>query len=353
MGLGPAVTIAADALPEIPIVEAPEGPLQLARMLDGRLPRIVDRACEIILRPLLRWGDRYALQCLRRAGNPYRSELDAIAGLLGVPGAYALNFSFELGCTTACRSSDGVAVMQLYRTLDWAFRLGQDVVVARHTTPVGPYDNITWPGYAGVLTDLAPARFVAAINQPPMTHSFGRVSLGLPVDWMVERWRVRNAIALPPTHLLRLVFEQCTSFAEAKAMLATTPVRIPVTYTLTGIAPDEGCVIERREHDCVVHAGPICVANHWLNASFRGRPRCRNSRPRLAALPSLGDGERFDWVRPPVQNMLTRMAAELDAGSGGMAGWHGATPQTQVLEQRGRTSAPCLTVSAEGAATQG
>ena len=332
---------ASHELAEIPVVDAPDGPLQLARIQSRELPRIAGTARQFIPPVVLRWGDGYAERCLRAAGNPYMHEIDEVARLLGQPGAYVLNFSFEMGCTTACRSPDGNVAMQLYRTLDWPFRLGRDVVVARHAPLAGRYYNITWPGYLGVLTAVAPGRFAAAINQPPMSYTFDRFGLGLPIDWAVNRWRVRTATGLPPVHLLRQVFEQCAGYAQAKAVLMTAPICIPVIYTLTGTKPDEGCVIERRESDCMVHEGPVCIANHWLNDRFTGRPRRgRNSRSRLAAmrtaLPSLG-AKRFDWLTPPVLDRFTRVAVELDAGSGCLTvqGWHGAVAQTRVLELRG------------------
>lgn len=323
---------------EIPVIDAPEGPLQLARMQAERVSHIVALIRQIIPSPLLRIGDMYAARCLRAARNPYLHEIDEVERLLGQPGAYALNFSFEMGCTTACRSLGDAGAMQLYRTLDWPFRLGRDVVVARHTPPAGPYDNITWPGYLGVLTAVAPGRFAAAINQPPMTYSFRTISLGLPTDWVVNRWRVRKATALPPAHLLRQAFEQCPTYEAAKSMLAATPVCIPVIYTLTGVTQHAGCIIERRERDAIVHEAPACVTNHWLTDRFKGRPRARNSERRLAAmrtsLPALGR-ETFDWLQPPVLNRLTRLAAELNAATGALAvqGWHGDSPQTLVLER--------------------
>jgi hypothetical protein len=328
-----------DTLAEIPVIDAPDGPLQLARIEAARLSRLLGLTQRTIPPRLLRWGDAYAVRCLRDAGNPYIDEIDEVARLLGEPGAHALNFSFEMGCTTACRSPDGVAGMRLYRTLDWPFQVGREIVVARHAPPGGRYFNVTWPGYLGVLTAVAPGRFAAAINQPPMAYTFDRFGLGVAIDWVVNRWRIRGATALPPVHLLRQVFEQCTSYADAKVMLATTPICIPVVYTLTGTTPDEGCVIERLESDAVVHEGPVCVSNHWLNDRFRGREcRGRNSRPRLAAMRSamraLSGGGRFGWLAPPVLNRFTRLAAELDAGGGGLVvqGWHGSTPQTLVLE---------------------
>src|SRR5437867_11470090 len=32
----------------------------------------------------------------------------------------------------------------------------------------GDYFSVTWPGYAGVLTAMAPLRFAACLNQAPM-----------------------------------------------------------------------------------------------------------------------------------------------------------------------------------------
>lgn len=324
-------------LPDIPLIDAPDGPLQLARQRTAQLRRIVALTRELIPTVLLRWGDQYAVRCLRASGNPYLAEIEAVARLLGQPGAHALNFSFEMGCTTACHQHDGGSAMGLYRTLDWPFRLGGEVVVARHAPPAGPYYNITWPGYVGVLTGLAPGRFAAAINQPPMSFSLERISFGLPVDWVVNRWRIRVTPDLPPTHLLRQAFERCASYAEAKALLTSTPVCLPVIYTLTGTKAGEGCIIERRERDAVVHDGPACITNHWLNRSYTGHPRRgRNSRRRLAAmtasLPSLGQA-RFGWLRPPVLDTYTRLAAELNANTGELAvqGWLGEVPQTKVL----------------------
>jgi hypothetical protein len=306
-------------------------------MQPERLQQIVRNVQKIIPTALLRWGDAYAGRCLRRADNPYLHEIDAIARLLGRAGAHALNFSFEMACTSACRSPDGTTAAQLYRTLDWPFDLGRDVVVARHRPPAGQYYSVTWPGYVGTLTALAPRRFAAAINQPPMTNSLGGFSLGTPIDWLVNRWRIRNMTALPPAHLLRQAFERCTSYAEAKAMLMATPICIPVIYTLTGTAPDEGCIIERRERDAAVHEAPTCITNHWLSPHFKGRPRLGpNSRRRLsaiqAALPNLGSGT-FAWLAPPVLNRLTRVAVELNAGTPSLAvqGWRGTASQTRVL----------------------
>ena len=326
-------------LVSIPVIDVPQGPLQLASLHPDRVANVLERTKEILPSALLRLGDGYARRYLSRSNNPYLYEIDQIARLIGGPGAYALNFSFEMGCTTGCHAPYGSAAMQLYRTLDWPFRLGADVVVATHQTAAGTYANITWPGYIGVLTALAPGRFAAAINQPPMTYTFAGFGMSLPVDWLVNRWRIRNMTAMPPTHLLRQVFERCATYEAAKIALASTPICIPVIFTLTGTGAEQGCIIERCENDAVIHEGPVCITNHWINPQFRGRPRRgRNSRRRLAAMqqamPRLQGG--FDWLTPPVLDSFTRLAAEMNAATGHLLlqGWHGEKPQTEVLKLR-------------------
>ena len=141
-------------LAHIPLIDAPDGPVQLARLQAAKLKYLLRVTHEIVPAPLLRWADRHSEQWLRRCASPYVAEISEIAALLGEHGSCALNLNFEWGCTTACRAIRGEAP-GIYRTLDWPFRLGADVVVARHRTNAGQYYNITWPGYVGVLTALA------------------------------------------------------------------------------------------------------------------------------------------------------------------------------------------------------
>jgi hypothetical protein len=42
---------------------------------------------------------------------------------------------------------------------------------------------------------------------------------------------------LPPAHLLRQVFEEAQSYAEAVERLCQTPVAVPVIYILAGVDP--------------------------------------------------------------------------------------------------------------------
>jgi hypothetical protein len=205
------------------------------------------------------------------------------------------------------------------RTLDWPFHgLGRTVVVAHEDSPAGPFLNVTWPGAVGVLTAMAPGRFSAAINQPPMI----RRGLTIVGDWLAQRARLWRSTALPPMHLLRRVATAARSYAEARAMLVETPLALPAFFTLSGIAPDEGCVIERLEERAEVHDGAgVCVANDWIAAGMpRGRARLGQNAERRAALACARDeGGVFGWLQPPVLNDKTRLAVVANSATGDLA----------------------------------
>jgi hypothetical protein len=320
---------------EIPVIDAPGGPLQLAEMTAGRLPSLLDLVHETLSPRFMALSDKLSRAWLHRSVSPYQHEIDSVARLLPMPGAYVLNLSVEWACTSGCYQRSDSAGMTLYRTLDWPLRLGGAVIVGRHQTELGPYLNVTWPGFIGLLTALAPQRFAAAINQGPMTYSFGRFGLGLPIDWCVNRIRIWRQRALPATHLLRQVFETCATYEEARDRLLTTPISAPVFFTLTGAKPGQGCIIERRESDGILHEGSGATGNHWLTTKYHGRPRPIRSHDRqqklLEMLPQIKGG--LDWVEPPVLNDLTRLACEMNAGTGRLVvqGWHGPVPQTRIL----------------------
>lgn len=322
-------------LPEIPVIDAPGGPIDLARHHLPRLRRLMAMILEVLPNSVLAWSDRRSRSWLDRSSSPYGAEIAEVADLAGWLGCHALNLSFEWGCTSGCAARGDDHLPTLYRVLDWPLRVGGEVVVARHQTPVGPYLNITWPGFVGVLTGMAPGRFAAAINQAPIQYTFKRRGLTLPVDWAVNRWRVARQTALPPAHLLRRVFETCTTYAEARQMLETTPICISAIFTLSGTAPGEGCVIERTEQDFSTLEMPVAAANHWTTPRFRGRPRIFRSRTRQAVLrASIIDGpEGLTWLHPPVLNGLTRLIAEMSAAEGILVvqGRQGNLPRTAIL----------------------
>src|SRR5262249_2298048 len=143
-------------------------------------------ARRLVTPPLLGLGDRVSRCWLQRNRNPYLAEIDEIAALLPGRGAYALNTSYEWCCTSGV-GDDPQGGVRLIRVLDWGQPgLGRNVVVAWQRGLAGDFANITWPGFVGVITAMAPGRFAVSLNQPPMPHS----GLWLVGDWLLGRHRV-------------------------------------------------------------------------------------------------------------------------------------------------------------------
>lgn len=323
---------------EVPLfdVEAPAAEALMALAPD-RLALLIAGGRRHYTPLVLALGDRASLAWLRRSDNPYRAEIEAVSRRLGKPGAVLLNMSYEWSCTAGIAADPAGRGMRLLRTLDWPLPgLGRTVVVARQRGDAGEYCSVTWPGYVGVLTGMAPGRFAAAINQPPLR----RITWALPLDWLIARRRLWQSRALPPSHLLRRVFDQCRSFAEAKRALVETPLCAPSFYSLVGTQPGEGCIIERTETAAAVRDAPCAVANHWTGFAASGYDRGYDSPARhaamLAALEEGGNG--LEWLSPPILNPTTRLVVIADPASGllHLQGWEKSGPATAVfsLQQR-------------------
>ncbi|CCQ72913.1 hypothetical protein [Magnetospira sp. QH-2] len=280
----------------------------------------------------LRLGDRWSRAWLHRSGNPYLAEIEAISKVIDGPGAYLLNLSFEWTCTSAAAPDPAAETPRLVRSLDWEYEhLGRSVMVVRQHGPAGDFFNVTWPGFVGVLTAMAPGRFAVAINQPPMTRRSGLK----PLDWILNRLSWRGSKAMPPSHLLRQVCETCATYDQALEALRDTELCIPVFYTLVGAEAGQGCVIERTQTEAGVRDFPAVVANDWLVFDREDHQRGWDSpgryRQMLADLETLpGD---FSWVKPPVLNAATRLTVMANPGSGSLQvqGWEGEAPATQLF----------------------
>ena len=273
--------------------------------------------------------DRITRRWLMRSCSPYVGEISAIAAALGFPGVWFLNGSYEWGCTALARDDD---VPWLVRTLDWPFPgLGRHVEVAHMAGPAGDYHSVTWPGFVGTLTAMAPGRFAAAVNQAPLWRRTRHPWLR-PYDMAANAARTWSLRHMPPNQLLRQVMETCSDYHEAKARLETTPVARPVIYTLAGCVAGERCVIERTENDHLTRAEDTSAANDWLvprpswearvggdqlfsasRAEVGGNSKLR--REALAAW-SVPFGNGFDWVTAPVLNPFTRIAVEICPAQG-------------------------------------
>ncbi|MFO1112978.1 MAG: hypothetical protein U1E35_03600 [Rhodospirillales bacterium] len=168
-GRGEDAAPAEGLLVEVPLfdVEAPAAEALMA-LAPERLALLIAGGRRHYTTPVLALGDRASLAWLRRSDNPYRAEIEAVSRRLGEPGAALLNMSYEWSCTAGVAADPDGRGMRLRRTLDWPLPgLGRTVVVAaarrssrgilqRHLANIG------------VLTGMAPGRFAAAINQPPL-----------------------------------------------------------------------------------------------------------------------------------------------------------------------------------------
>jgi len=243
------------------------------------------------------------------------------------------------------------------RTLDWPFKgLGRHIAVARMRGAGGDFFNVTWPGYVGALTAMAPGRFAASINQAPMWRRMRHRWLR-PLDFAANALKIwRRTDLMPPDQLLRRAFEACEDFSAARRLLETTPVARPVIFTLVGCRANQRCVIERTETGFVSREDDTCAANDWVPSrpGWEGRIGTRRflvssfeearsySRARREALASwdgsLAD-KRFDWVREPVLNPYTRLAVAMCPATGilrvvgyDLAGAALPEPVTQVCD---------------------
>jgi hypothetical protein len=347
-------------LTSIPVVDIREGgTLQHAEQGRERARGLRDTCVAWFpgfTQPLVPLLDGIARRWLKRSQSPYVDEVQAIARLLGFPGIWFLNGSYQWSCTALAREEDGAP--WLARTLDWPFPgLGRFVEIARMRGPAGEFYNVTWPGYVGALTGMAPGRFAAAINQAPLRRRTLDPRLRI-YDLAANAVdTLRHARAIPPDQLLRQAFETARDYDEARRMLETTPIARPAIYTLTGCQRGERCVIERTEDAFNTRHDDHGAANDWLESDPRWEGRigaskmltstfaeaAEHSRARregLASWPGSFAHDSFAWIVPPVLNPYTRMAVEMCPARGILravgyelpANAEFAEPVTQVCE---------------------
>ncbi len=307
----------------IPLVDVGVGgALAMAKAEPERLAAILKCATSHYSTPVLYLADRASEYWMARNDNPYLDEIFAVSEYAGYPGVYLLNNSYEWSCTSSIGPDIHRTGNRLLRTLDWTMDgLGENVIIARMMGEEGAYDAVTWPGFSGVLTAMAPGRFSAAINQPPMK----KWSKIYPLDWIVNRVHMWREQTLPPVHLLRQVFDQCRNFEEALDVLISEPIAMPVFITLSGIGPRENALIERTPYEASYQIGPNAIANHWKNLEIDSYKRGFLSEERLIQM----DGLRYDtpntfgWVTAPILNPTTRLSVIANAAEGHLEvlGW--------------------------------
>ena len=325
-----------ERLPAVPVVDIRNGgPPHHARQSAAKARALRDACLGIFpaaVIPFVPALDKLARRWLSRSRSPYLAEIGHIADTLGFSGVWLLNASYQWGCTALACEQAGVP--WLVRTLDWPFAgMGHHTEIARMRGSGGDFFSVTWPGYVGVLTAMAPGRFAASVNQAPMwrrtTHPWLR-----PYDFVANALNVWSCSdRMPADQLMRRVFETCDSYAVARRVLETTPVARPVIYTLVGCQPHERCVIERTGTGFITREEETSAANDWLptRPGWEGRIGTRRflvssfedaagySRARREALAGWRGSfaeSGFDWVREPVLNPYTRLAVEMSPACG-------------------------------------
>jgi len=323
-------------LPAIPVIDIRDGgPPQHARQSAAAARALREACLRFFPRaalPLIPALDRVSRGALMRSRTPYFDEIAEIAATLQVSGIWFLNAAYLWACTAHAGAEGGVP--WLLRTLDWPFRgLGRHTEVVHMRGAHFDFFSVTWPGYVGALTAMAPRRFAAALNQAPMRRRT-RHKLLRPADYAASVVRTAaGAGRMPPDQLLRRAFEVCADFDAAKRLLEATPVARPAIYTLVGCAADERCVIERTETDFVTRVRDTCTANDWVpcRPGWEGRIGTRRflvstfaeaaglSRARCETLAAWGGPPSdpcFGWVREPVLNPYTRLAVAMSPARG-------------------------------------
>ena len=317
--------------PAIPIVDLRDGGRVRHVGQSGARARALRDACLASfprpIAPFVPALDEVARRWLARSASPYVPEIAQFASTLGFPGVWLLNCTYQWGCTAVAREENGAP--WLARTLDWPFpELGRYADVVRLEGTAGDYFAVTWPGYAGVLTAMAPGQFAACINQAPMLRRTRHPWLRN-YDVAANGYRTWTKVRhIPPDQLLRQVFENCETYAAAKSLLEHTPVARPVIFMLIGCAPGERCVIERTEREFETSEDETSAANDWSPsrpmwearmpaADFLKRSteeaasKSRARQDSLASWRGALSEDGFDWVAPPVLNPYTRLAVTM------------------------------------------
>lgn len=322
-------------LPIIPVVNADQTNwcLHLLQQETSKAHALLDKAAERFPDFLMSFGDKRSEQWLEKFNNPFSKEISQVSDFVKRSGAIFLNVSYEWGCTSRAGPDPENKCARLIRILDWPDDgLGSNITALNINGPLGEWTSLTWPGYAGVLQAVAKGRFAAAINQGPMDLTTGFYSL----DWAINRFHMWNTPHIPPSHLLRQVFETVETYAEAKQILTDTPIAAPAIFILSGLTPDESCVIERRQEEAYVIEEPVAAANSWRRSDWRGCFRGEENENRITMM-----GEQaccleneFSWLKPPVLNDRTRLAMIADASTGELIaqGFEKDGPATQVLK---------------------
>ena len=292
-------------------------------------------------------ADKKSLAWLKNNRNPYLYEIESFSEIMDKPGIISLNLSYEWACTSGTYRTD--ETVSLLRVLDWPYpSLGKHLVIALQKGKAGDFYNVTWPALSGVFTGLASGRFAAAINQAPMrAHQLSHFG-----DWFRNRMIASHETGLPPSHLLRQVFENAANYQDAKRLLSETRIAVPAIFTLSGINQGEGCIIERLEDSAQVielSASQQVTASNHFNSSLANvgkgwRPRQIDSIGRYKQSCDIHGydiaAEHFDWLRAPIRNQYTRLCCVANAATNRLMvqGFEGMMEVTSIFTMQAETN---------------
>lgn len=183
------------------------------------------------------------------------AEMKAIAEIVEAPepevilaNLYYDAMSFMLGCTAfAVDTPDGPLHA---RNLDWwspSGELSRETIVYTFTRGGElRFQTVSWPGYVGALSGMAPGRFAITLNAVLSDDA--------------------PQLALPISSLIRDVLDSAESYDEAVQRLSETTVVSSSLLLVTGTEPGEMCVIERTPTRSAVrhpNNGSIVVTNDY------------------------------------------------------------------------------------------
>ena len=321
-------------LPQIPVIDLNENWCFESLLQEtDRAHALLDGAAGRYPDFILKLGDMRSRSWLDKCGNPYLEEIDQIADHIERPGVHFLNVSYEWGCTSKAAPDPENKCARLIRVLDWPDKgLGEHIIALRIQSPLGEWLSLTWPGYVGVLQAVAKGRFAIGLNQGPMDLTTGFYF----IDWLINRYRVWRTTHMAPPHLLRYVFENAPTYEEAKRILTEVPIATPAIFVISGIHPEESCVIERRQEEAYVLEGPTAAANSWRKEGWHGCFRGEENENRISMMDEQACcfKQDFSWLKPPVLNERTRLAMIADASTGSLIaqGFEADGPATQILK---------------------
>jgi acid ceramidase len=154
-----------------------------------------------------------------------------------------------LGCTAFAAMTERGPI--LARNLDWSSehrRLATQTIVVRFRYGTGPvlFQTVTWPGFVGCLSGVAPGRFALSYNAVLSD----------------DAWQP----ACPTSMLFRQWLQTLTSFDQAKQAMCSTPLMSDGLFMLVGTQPEEWLVIERTPAQFAIRYPqnkPLVATNHY------------------------------------------------------------------------------------------